>query len=93
MAAMQKHLEAENKMLPLVFPLVFYCGEQSPYNYSTKWLNCFEDRKLSEIIYTYSFRLAHVITLDDGAIMQHRRMALLELIQKHIRQGNMTVTG
>lgn len=28
--------------------------------------------------------------LDNGEIMQHRRMALLELIQKHIRRRDMT---
>ncbi|HGJ5877940.1 MAG TPA: Rpn family recombination-promoting nuclease/putative transposase, partial [Arsenophonus nasoniae] len=29
-------------------------------------------------------------TLDDGEIMQHKRMALLELLQKHIRRRDMT---
>ncbi|WP_026823688.1 Rpn family recombination-promoting nuclease/putative transposase [Arsenophonus nasoniae] len=90
MAAMQKHLEQGNKQLPLVFPILFYCGEQSPHPYSTNWLDCFHDRKLAERIYTQPFRLADVTTLDDGQIMQHRRMALLELIQKHIRRRDMT---
>ncbi|HGJ5857641.1 Rpn family recombination-promoting nuclease/putative transposase, partial [Arsenophonus nasoniae] len=31
LAAMQKHLENGNKQLPLVFPILFYCGEQSPH--------------------------------------------------------------
>ncbi|HGJ5880101.1 MAG TPA: Rpn family recombination-promoting nuclease/putative transposase [Arsenophonus nasoniae] len=90
LAAMQKHLEAGHKQLPLVFPMLFYCGEQSPHPYSTNWLDCFEDRKLAERIYTNPFRLADVTTLDDGEIMQHKRMALLELIQKHIRRRDMT---
>ncbi|QBY45625.1 Rpn family recombination-promoting nuclease/putative transposase (plasmid) [Arsenophonus nasoniae] len=90
LAAMQKHLEAGHKQLPLVFPMLFYCGEQSPHPYSTDWLDCFEDRKLAERIYTNPFRLADVTTLDDGEIMQHKRMALLELIQKHIRRRDMT---
>ncbi|MFS1538354.1 MAG: Rpn family recombination-promoting nuclease/putative transposase [Candidatus Phlomobacter fragariae] len=29
-------------------------------------------------------------TLKDGEIMEHRRMVLLELLQKHIRRRNMT---
>ncbi|WGL94044.1 Rpn family recombination-promoting nuclease/putative transposase [Arsenophonus nasoniae] len=90
LAAMQKHLEAGHKQLPLVFPILFYSGEQSPHPYSTNWLDCFEDRKLAESIYTNPFKLADVTTLDDGEIMQHKRMALLTLIQKHIRRRDMT---
>ncbi|HGJ5866516.1 Rpn family recombination-promoting nuclease/putative transposase, partial [Arsenophonus nasoniae] len=52
-------------------------------------LDCFEDRKLAARIYTNPFRLADVTTLDDGEIMQHKRMALLTLIQKHIRRRDM----
>ncbi len=90
LAAMQKHLEQGNKQLPLVFPILFYCGEQSPHPYSTNWLDCFHNRKLAEHIYTNPFKLADVTTLDDGDIMQHRRIALLELLQKHIRRRDMT---
>ncbi|WP_334470834.1 Rpn family recombination-promoting nuclease/putative transposase [Arsenophonus sp. PmNCSU2021_1] len=90
LAAMQKHLEQGNKQLPLVFPILFYCGEQSPHPYSTNWLDCFHDRKLAEHIYTNPFKLADVTTLDDGEIMQHKQIALLELLQKHIRRRDMT---
>ncbi|MDR5617884.1 Rpn family recombination-promoting nuclease/putative transposase [Arsenophonus sp.] len=90
MAAMQKHLEAGHRQLPLVFPILFYSGEQSPHPYSTNWLDCFEDRKLAESIYTNPFKLADVTTLDDGEIMKHKRMSLLTLIQKHIRRRDMT---
>ncbi|HGJ5855611.1 Rpn family recombination-promoting nuclease/putative transposase, partial [Arsenophonus nasoniae] len=90
MAAMQKHLEAGYKELPLVFPILFYCGEKSPHPYSTDWLDCFSGRDIAEKIYTKPFKLVDVTTLDDGEIMHHRRMALLELIQKHIRRRDMT---
>lgn len=90
MAAMQKHLDAGHKELPLVFPILFYAGEKSPHPYSTDWLNCFEDKELAKSIYTNPFKLADVTTLDDGAIMKHKRMALLTLIQKHIRRRDMT---
>lgn len=69
---------------------MFYSGEQSPHPYSTNWLDCFRDRKLAESIYTHPFKLADVTTLEDGQIMQHKRMALLTLIQKHIRRRDMT---
>ncbi|QBY46808.1 Putative transposase, YhgA-like (plasmid) [Arsenophonus nasoniae] len=90
LAAMHKHLENGHKQLPLVFPILFYAGEQSPHPYSTNWLNCFEDKELAKSIYTNPFKLADVTTLDDGEIMQHKRMALLTLIQKHIRRRDMT---
>ncbi|WP_334472328.1 Rpn family recombination-promoting nuclease/putative transposase [Arsenophonus sp. PmNCSU2021_1] len=90
MAAMQKHLEAGHKELPLVFPILFYCGEKSPHPYSTDWLDCFSGRDIAEEIYTKPFKLVDVTTLDDGDIMQHKRIALLELLQKHIRRRDMT---
>ncbi|WGO84693.1 Rpn family recombination-promoting nuclease/putative transposase [Arsenophonus apicola] len=90
LAAMQRHLEAGHRKLPLVFPILFYCGEKSPHPYSTHWLDCFSDRELAEKIYTQPFKLVDVTTLDDGEIMQHRRMALLELVQKHIRKRDMS---
>ncbi|MEZ2578463.1 Rpn family recombination-promoting nuclease/putative transposase, partial [Buttiauxella ferragutiae] len=33
-AAMQRHLEAGHKKLPLVIPVLFYVGKRSPYPYS-----------------------------------------------------------
>ncbi|WGL95808.1 Rpn family recombination-promoting nuclease/putative transposase [Arsenophonus nasoniae] len=90
MAAMQKHLEAGHKKLPLVYPILFYAGEKSPHPHSTYWLDCFNDSELAEKIYTKPFKLVDVTTLDDGEIMKHRRIALLELVQKHIRQRDMS---
>lgn len=69
---MQRHLEAGNKILPLVFPVLFYVGETSPYPYTTYWMDCFENKVLAEYIYTQPFRLTDVTTLDDGEILQHR---------------------
>ncbi|HGJ5883169.1 Rpn family recombination-promoting nuclease/putative transposase [Arsenophonus sp.] len=82
--------ESGHKELPLVFLILFYCGEQSPHPYSTNWLDCFHDGKLAERIYTQQFKLADFTMLDDGDIMQHKRMAQLTLIQKHIRRRDMT---
>lgn len=39
-AAMQHHLDAGHKTLPLVIPMLFYHGQQSPYpGRSTGWMN------------------------------------------------------
>ncbi|ATW33615.1 Rpn family recombination-promoting nuclease/putative transposase [Candidatus Williamhamiltonella defendens] len=45
---------------------------------------------MAERIYTQPFRLADVTTLEDGEIMQYRRMALLELVQQCIRRRDMS---
>src|SRR5690606_3139772 len=40
-AAMQHHLDAGHKRLPLVVPMLFYHGIDSPYPYSLCWLDEF----------------------------------------------------
>lgn len=84
-AAMQRHLADGNDELPLVIPLLFYHGQVSPYPYTLCWLDLFSDRALAEKLYTHDFPLADVTVIPDDDIMQHRRIAVLELIQKHIR--------
>ena len=46
-AAMQRHLDAGHKKLPLVIPVLFYTGKRSPYPYSTRWLDEFDDPELA----------------------------------------------
>ncbi|OKV70158.1 hypothetical protein AWP88_04920 [Escherichia coli] len=88
-AAMQNHLDAGYKTLPMVVLLLFYHGIESPYPYSLCWLDCFADPKLARQLYASAFPLIDVTVMPDDEIMQHRRMALLELIQKHIRQRDL----
>lgn len=87
--AMHRHLEQGNRQLPVVIPLLFYHGNTSPYPYTTHWLDCFADRKLAESVYTQAFPLVDVTAMDDEEIMTHRRVALMELVQKHIRTRDM----
>ncbi|MEI5056496.1 Rpn family recombination-promoting nuclease/putative transposase, partial [Pseudomonas aeruginosa] len=51
--------------------------------------DCFADPKLARQLYASAFPLIDVTVMPDDEIMQHRRMALLELIQKHIRQRDL----
>ncbi len=83
-AAMQNHLDAGYKTLPMVVPLLFYHGIESPYPYSLCWLDCFADLNLARQLYASAFPLIDVTVMPDDEIMQHRRMALLELIQKRL---------
>lgn len=88
-AAMQRHLDAGNVQLPLVVPLLFYHGQVTPYPYSMRWLDEFGDPKLAQQLYTNDFPLVDVTVIPDDEIMQHRRMAILELLQKHVRQRDL----
>ncbi len=89
-AAMQRHLEAGHKTLPLVIPILFYQGRRSPYPYSMNWLDNFVDPQLAGKIYSQNFPLVDITVIADDEIMQHRSMAALTLIQKHIRQRDLT---
>ncbi|MDI5754356.1 Rpn family recombination-promoting nuclease/putative transposase, partial [Salmonella enterica subsp. enterica serovar Montevideo] len=40
-------------------------------------------------LYAAAFPLVDITVVSDDDIMQHRRIALLELIQKHIRQRDL----
>ena len=89
-AVMQRHLEAGHKKLPLVIPILFYTGRRTPYPYSTRWLDEFDDPVLADRLYSHSFPLIDVTVIPDDEIMQHRSMAALTLLQKHIRQRDLT---
>lgn len=88
-AAMQRHLEQGNDQLPVVIPLLLYHGTTSPYPYSTKWLDCFCEPELAATVYQEAFSLVDVTTIPDEEILTHRRVALLQLVQKHIRTRDM----
>lgn len=54
-AAMQRHLDAGHKRLPLVIPVLFYSGKRTPYPYTTRWLDEFDDPKLAKKLYSGEF--------------------------------------
>lgn len=88
-AAMQRHLDAGNKILPLVIPILFYQGKRSPYPYPVNWLELFSDSEIATELYSGDFPLVDITVIPDDEIMQHRSMAALTLLQKHIRQRDL----
>ena len=88
-AAMQRYLDAGYKTLPLVVPMLFYHGEASPYPYSLCWLDEFASPTLAREVYATAFPLVDITVMPDDEIVHHRRIALLELMQKHIRQRDL----
>lgn len=88
-AAMQRHLDAGHKKLPLVVPVLFYMGRRSPYPYSTNWLQEFTDPAQAQKLYSSDFPLVDITLIPDDEIMQHRSIAALTLLQKHIRRRDL----
>ncbi|WP_145494636.1 Rpn family recombination-promoting nuclease/putative transposase [Yersinia bercovieri] len=88
-AAMQRHLDAGNDKLPLVIPILFYHGQVTPYPYPMSWLQEFSEPELAGQLYSNDFPLVDVTVISDDEIMTHRRMAILELLQKHVRQRDL----
>lgn len=74
-AAMQRHIDAGHKKLPLVIPVLFYTGRRSPYPYSTDWLQEFDDPALAGRLYGGPFPLVDVTVIPDEEIINHRSMA------------------
>ncbi|ACX87343.1 putative transposase YhgA family protein [Pectobacterium parmentieri WPP163] len=89
LAAMQQHLDQGHDRLPLVVPLLFYHGRSRPYPYSLRWLDSFAAPVLAQTLYEQPFPLVDLTVMPDDEIRTHRRMALLELVQKHIRTRDM----
>ena len=88
-AAMHRHLEADHDKLPLVVPILFYQGEATPYPLSMCWFDIFYSPELARRVYNSPFPLVDITITPDDEIMQHRRIAILELLQKHIRQRDL----
>ncbi|EEI4449775.1 Rpn family recombination-promoting nuclease/putative transposase [Salmonella enterica] len=85
MAVMDAHLKKGNDTLPVVVPLLFYQGTVRPYPYSTDWLDCFDVPALAREVYSRPWPLVDVSVMEDSDLQSHRRMALLELVQRDIR--------
>ncbi|EBR8705768.1 ISNCY family transposase, partial [Salmonella enterica subsp. enterica serovar Kentucky] len=68
---------------------LFYTGKRSPYPYSTRWLDEFDDTALADKLYSSAFPLVDVTVIPDDEIAGHRSMAALTLLQKHIHQRDL----
>lgn len=89
-AAMQRHLDAGHDTLPLVVPILFYHGPESPWPYSLNWHNMFVKPDMAKALYSRDFALVDLTTMPDNQLLQHRWIAMLELLQKHIRQRDLS---
>ncbi len=81
--AMNQHLQQGNKELPLVVPVLFYHGDSSPYPFQQRWTQCFSLPRLAEEVYFNPFPLVDVTVIDDNELVNHRKIAVMELAMKH----------
>lgn len=65
--------------------MLFTHGRGSPWPYSMNWMVLFASPEAARKFYTGDFPLIDVGDIDDDEIMKHRRMALLELMLKHVQ--------
>ncbi len=86
LSILQKHID-EYKVdanLPLVVPLVFYNGEKSPYPYATELRDLFADIDIIDKIPLGTFGLVDLTVMSNYEILKHGKLALLEMVLKHI---------
>ncbi|MEQ4734063.1 MULTISPECIES: Rpn family recombination-promoting nuclease/putative transposase [unclassified Providencia] len=83
--AMNQHMQQGSTVLPLVIPILFYHGTRSPYPYTQLWTDCFPQPKLANTLYTQSFPLVDITVIDDNELVNHRKIAVMELAMKHKR--------
>jgi predicted transposase/invertase (TIGR01784 family) len=87
LAIIEKHLaKYKQDKLPLVVPLVFYNGEVSPYPYDLDIASLFADYELYSRLPLGKFNLVDLTIIEDNEILQHGKLALLEILLKHIRE-------
>ena len=91
-AIITDHIEQHpNDKLPIVFPILYYCGVEKPYPYTLNVLDLFYDYTLAEQTLAKPIHLVDVTTMPDEVIIQHKLIGLLELVQKHIKDKDLTL--
>ena len=67
-----KQLSGKEK-LPAIYAMVFYHGEQSPYPYSLKLSDCFNDPKgVMDYFWQNPVPLVDVNTIEDNELLKHQ---------------------
>ncbi len=78
--------------LPLIYPLIYYTGQRTPYPFSTRLFDCFAQPELAEKYLLQPFALLDLNQLSDEEIKQYQLATCLMLFQKHIRDKDLRPT-
>jgi predicted transposase/invertase (TIGR01784 family) len=89
-AIIQQHMDKhpKQKNLPMVVPIVFYNGMRSPYPYSSDIAEIFADPELYVKFPLGKFKLVDLTMMNEDEILKHGKLALLEMLAKHIHDRN-----
>ena len=88
----QQHhlLQYPNEKLPVVYPLVYYTGNEPASGFVTDIYQCFSDPTLAQEYFLKPFQLVDLQALSDDELLQHKALAGLEMIQKYIYARDMS---
>ena len=73
------------KKLPIVFTLLVYNGQKSPYPHTLNIFDLFNDIELAKKTLAKPAHLIDLTTMPDEKIKKHNLIGLLEFAQKHVR--------
>jgi predicted transposase/invertase (TIGR01784 family) len=85
-----KQTKGPCKKLPLILPMIYYSGKHKPYSYSTDLMDCFLNPKVARENLFKPYHLIDLTQISDDELKKHSLVAGLELIQKHIRDRDLS---
>ncbi len=85
-AAMRRHIDQKRgKRPPLVIPILFYQGTQSPYPHSLDIRDYIDQPKLAWQLFPGATQLVDLSIIPDEKLQTHGRAAAYEMVMKHVR--------
>jgi predicted transposase/invertase (TIGR01784 family) len=90
---MQRHLRTyKSRKLPLVYPMVYYAGSEPSGGFEQDIYNCFEHPDLARKLFMQPFALMDLQQFSDAELAKDKVLAGLNLMQKHIRDPDLSGT-
>ena len=91
--ALDKHLKSNgfSGKLPVIYPMLCYHGEASPYPYSRDLLDCFDDPHgiMTETLFK-PFQLIDLQQVKDSSLDQYHWLQAMVIALKYIRETDFT---
>ena len=82
----REHKTVKDYKWPVVIPIIFYNGKQSPYPYATNAYDCTSDPALARSVGMFEGgKLVDVTIMDDASLDKHKTVALMEKAMKYCR--------
>ena len=90
---MAEHLKTnKSKTLPLVVPVVYFCGKSTKKSFKTNIIDCFDNPPLAKKHFLKPFKVINLPQLSDNKLLRNKTLAGLQLLQKHLYARNLAQT-